>query len=135
MGKAYGPYQYYKDIEAELRSKAKRNNDKLSRDDFWKLNYYHYPYLILETDEKIIERFADLVSNIVDISPECKIVQTPGIKNDARFFQFFSEIIQETNWRGILTPDSARGATSPVAPRGRRHQRSPACLGQRMQRR
>jgi len=70
--------------------------------------------MILETDEKIVERFSDLMTNIVDISRECKIVPTPGMQNDARFMRLFTEIIEETNWRGALTKDVARNATDPI---------------------
>lgn len=114
LGRAFGPYQFYKRRERELAEVAKKNGNRLPRHETWRREYYHYPYLILETNELIIERFGDLFSNIVDISKECKIVPTPGIQNDGRLFRFFTEIIEETNWRGALSPDVARKATSPV---------------------
>ena len=54
------------------------------------------------------------MSNIVDISTDYKIAPTPGMENDARFMRFFAEIIEETNWRGALTPDVTRKATNPI---------------------
>jgi len=98
-----------------LAQEAERNGNRLPRHQVWRREYYNYPYLILETDEHIIERFSDLMSNIVDISSDCKIVPTPGMENDARFMRFFTEIIEETNWRGALTPDVARKATNPIS--------------------
>ena len=98
-----------------MAQEAERNGNRLPRHQVWRREYYNYPYLILETDEHIIERFSDLMSNIVDISSDCKIVPTPGMENDARFMRFFTEIIEETNWRGALTPDVARKATNPIS--------------------
>ena len=114
LGRAFGPYQFFKQRERELAQEAKRNGNSLPRHQVWRREYYNYPYLILETDEHIIERFSDLMSNIVDISTDCKIVPTPGMENDARFMRFFTEIIEETNWRGALTPDVTRKAINPI---------------------
>jgi len=115
LGRAFGPYQYYKKRENELTEEASKNGNKIPRHEFWRIEYYHYPYLILETDENIVDRFTDLMVNIVDISKECKIVPTPGMQNDARLMKFFTEIIEETNWRGVLTRDVASRATNPIA--------------------
>ena len=114
LGRAFGPYQFYKQREYELTEEASRNGNKLPRHQGWRREYYHYPYLILETDENIVERFSDLMTNIVDISRECKIVPTPGMQNDARLMRFFTEVIEETNWRGVLTKDIAKNSTNPV---------------------
>lgn len=114
LGRAFEPYQFYKQRENELADEASKNGNKLPRHQIWRREYYHYPYFILETDENIVERFSDLMVNIVDISRECKIVPTPGMQNDARFARFFTEIIEETNWRGVLTKDVARNATNPI---------------------
>jgi hypothetical protein len=114
LGRAFGPYQFYKHRERELAQEAARNGNKLPAHEAWRRDYYRYPYLILETDENIVERFSDLMVNIVDISRECKIVPTPGMQNDARLMRFFTEIIEETNWRGVLTRDVATTATNPV---------------------
>lgn len=113
LGRAYGPYQFFKQRKRELTKEAKRNGG-IARHEMWRLQYYSYPYLILEADDIIIERFADLMSNIVDISKDCKIVSTPGMQNDARLMRFFTEIVEETNWRGALTPEVSRQATSPI---------------------
>lgn len=114
LGRAFVPYQFFKQRERELAQEAKKNGDRLPSHQVWRREYYNYPYLILETDENIIERFSDLMSNIVDISTDCKIVLAPGMENDARFMRFFTEIIEETNWRGALTPDVARKASNPI---------------------
>lgn len=113
LGQAYGPYQYFKQRQQELADEAKRKGG-LPQDQMWRLQYYSYPYLILETDEKIVERFSDLLTNIIDISKECKVVLTPGTQNGGRLMRFFTEIIEETNWRGVLTHGTAKAATSPV---------------------
>ena len=114
LGRAFGAYQFFKQREIELVQEAKKNGNKLPRHQVWRREYYNYPYLILETDDKIVERFSDLMTNIVDISRECKIVITPGMQDDARFMRFFTEIIEETNWRGALTKDVSRNATNPI---------------------
>ncbi|WP_170397631.1 hypothetical protein [Ruegeria arenilitoris] len=114
LGKAFGPYQYYKQRERELTEEASKNGNNLPLHMMWRLQYYRNPYLILETDEKILERFGDLFSNILGISKECKIEMTPGMQGDARLVRYFTEIIEETNWRGILTPEATKGAASPI---------------------
>lgn len=114
LGRAFEPYQFFKQRERELALEAKKNGNRLPRHQVWRREYYNYPYLILETDEHIVERFCDLMSNIVDISTDCKIVPTPGMENDARFMRLFTEITEETKWRGALTPDVARKATNPI---------------------
>lgn len=114
LGRAFGPYQFFKQREKELAQEAKQNGNKLPRHQMWRREYYHYPYLILETDAQIVERFSDLMANIIDISKDCKIVPTPGMQNDARFMRLFTEIIEETNWRGALTRDVIGDANNPI---------------------
>jgi hypothetical protein len=113
LGLAHGPYQYFKQRQQELSDDAKVNGG-LPLHQMWRLQYYHYPYLILETNDKIVERFADIMSNIVDISRDCKIVLTPSMQDDARLMRFFTEVIEETNWRGVLTQEVARYATNRI---------------------
>lgn len=36
------------------------------------------------------------------------------MENDARLMRFFTEIIEETNWRGALTPDVTRKVINPI---------------------
>lgn len=115
LGRAFGPYKFFKQKGRELVAEAEENGGSLVQHQGWRCEYYQYPYLILETDEKIAERFTDLIVNIVDISKDCKIVPTPGLKNDARLMKIFTEIIEETNWRGILTEELARNATNPIS--------------------
>ncbi|MEM6610171.1 MAG: hypothetical protein AAF689_16525 [Pseudomonadota bacterium] len=114
LGRAFGPYQLFKQQENELVKEAKKNGGKLPGHQVWRREYYNYPYLILETDEKIVERFSDLMVNIFEISRECRIVPTPGMQNGNRFMRLLTEVFEETNWRGALTKDVARNATKPV---------------------
>lgn len=106
-------YQWFKHRERELRSEMEKNGGKLPRHQFWRYQYYTYPYLLLETDEAIRERFVDVLANTVDLSPE-GIVPTPLMQNDGRFGRVFTELIEETNSRGILTPDVVAEATAPI---------------------
>jgi hypothetical protein len=109
-----GPYDFFKQREKELQRDADNNGGRLERHNLWRLAYYKYPYLLLQSDDAILERFVDVFSNSIDISEEGKIIPTPMIENDARFARLFTELIEETNWRGILTKDSTFNATEQI---------------------
>lgn len=99
-------YQWFKKREEELLKEASQNDGTLVRHDLWRLGYYKTPYLLLQSDEAILERFGDVFLNGIDLSPKGKITPTPMLANDNRFGRLFTEIIEETNWRGVLTRDS-----------------------------
>lgn len=115
LGRSHGPYEFFKARERQLEIESSRNGNRIERHNLWRLEYYRYPYLILEKDEIILERFSDIFSNILDISKDCKIVPVSGKKNDFKLMRYFTEIIEETNWRGVLTREAAKDATNPVA--------------------
>jgi hypothetical protein len=98
-------YEWYKNRFNELNHVAKSNGG-IARDDIWRCEYYRNPYMLLEEDGTILERFADVFSNSLDIGADGKISIKPMIDNDARFGRFFTELIEETNWRGILNKGS-----------------------------
>ena len=110
-GRVKNTYEWFKHRENELRNSANANGGRLKWHDGWRYEYYKQPYLLLESDDVIIERFNDVLSNGLDITVEGKIAPTPMMANNARFARLFTEIIEETNWRGILTRHSGNSAT------------------------
>jgi hypothetical protein len=69
---------------------------------------------LLETDDAIKNRFIDVVSNTVDLNRDGKIVPQPLLADDARLAKVFTELIEETNSRGVLTKDVIDEAVSPI---------------------
>lgn len=113
-GRVKTTYEWFKQCERELGQEAERNNGQLERHMWWRYAYYKYPYLLLETDDAIKERFVDVFSNSLDITSEGKIAPTPMMMNKGRFSAIFTELIEETNCRGILTQDVTANATAQI---------------------
>jgi hypothetical protein len=113
-GRVKNAYEWFKRREGELEHQAKTNNGKLKRHDWWRCHYYKYPYLLLETDDAIGERFVDVFSNCVDITATGQITPTPMMRNEGRFTIIFTELLEETNWRQILTRDLVTNATAQI---------------------
>jgi len=109
-----GVYEWFKQREKELHAEAAKNEGKLEKHNIWRLSYYNHPYLILEEDNIIKERFIDVFNNCVDINDEGKITPSPAMEDDGRFSRIFTEIIEETNWRGILTNNNMFDATDQI---------------------
>ena len=103
-------YEWFKHRINEYDAERASNNGKLARHDWWRYAYYKSPYLILESNEAIVERFTDIFTNSLDISSDGKITPTPMMENDHRLARLFTEIIEETNWRGVLHKDSMSNA-------------------------
>ena len=101
-GRVKTTFDWFTKRAGELESQALQNAGRLPRHELWRCAYYKRPYLLLESDETILERFSDVFMNGLDISVDGKITPTPMMEQDARLSQFFTEIIEETNWRGIL---------------------------------
>jgi len=99
-------YKWFKEREQELTNEANQNGGKLALHQLWRLGYYKQPYLLLQSDDAILERFSDVFMNGLDINPKGQIMPMPMLANDNRLGRLFTEIIEETNWRGILTQNS-----------------------------
>lgn len=106
-------YDWYKQRERELQAKASNSAGRLERHNWWRYEYYKFPYLLLESSDAIEERFADVFANAVDLSIDGKIVLNL-VANDGWFGYIFTELIEETNWRGLLTRDLIANATRPI---------------------
>ena len=113
-GRVKGPYEWFKQREAELQVQSDDNGGKLELHNLWRLAYYKSPYLLLETDNAIKERFFDVFSNSIDINSNGKIVLSPMKMHNGRLGRLLTELIEETNWRGILTKDSNYDATEQI---------------------
>lgn len=109
-GQAKHAFDWYRQRAAELDKEMLGNGGKLPKHELWRRQYYEYPYLLLESNETILERFADIFTNCLDISVEGKIIPTPMLENNARLARYFTEVIEETNWRGILNKGSMQPA-------------------------
>ena len=109
-GHAKHAFNWYRQRAAELDNEMRRNDGKLPQHELWRRQYYEYPYLLLESNEMILERFADIFTNCLDISAEGKITITPMMENDARLARYLIEVTEETNWRGILNKGSMQPA-------------------------
>lgn len=105
-GRQKSTFDWWQQRAIELESISQKNQGSLPRHDWWRLAYYKQPYLLLEDDQVILDRFSDLFTNSLDISHEGKIGVSPMMEDDARFARLFTEIIEETNTRGILHRDS-----------------------------
>lgn len=110
-GRAKWAFDWYKQRAKELDEEMRNNDGKLSMHEAWRRQYYEYPYLLLESNETIMERFVDVFTNSLDISEEGKITPTPMMENDSRLARYFTELIEETNWRGILHKGSIEPAS------------------------
>jgi hypothetical protein len=107
-------YDWFKERERQLTAQAESNAGRLRRHEWWRLSYYRHPYLMLETDDGIRNRFIDVFANTVDLSREGKIIPQPMMANEGRFAQVFTELIEETNARGILTREVVNEAVAPI---------------------
>lgn len=114
-GRQRAAYDWFKQRERELEAKAAANAGKLERHNWWRYQYYKFPYLVLETPAAIEERFIDVFANVTDLSTDGKIVPDPMLANDGWFGHMFTELIEETNWRGLLTKDLNTAAVAPIA--------------------
>lgn len=114
-GREKWAYEWYRQRGEELREAASINGGKLPAHEWWRYAYYMHPYLLLESDDAIIERLVDVFGNSLDITAEGKIAPTPMMENEGRLSRIFTELIEETNWRGILTKDSIGRATEQVS--------------------
>lgn len=112
--RASDTYKWFKKREQELMYEASQNDGKLALHKLWRLAYYKQPYLLLQPDDVIIERFGDIFTNSIDIDAEGKISITPMVTNNSRLGRLFTEIIEETNWRCILTQDSIYESTQQI---------------------
>jgi len=108
-GKVKSTFDWFSKRARELETQFARNGS-LPRHEVWRGEYYSSPYMLLETDETILRRFVDIFTNSFDLSIDGKITPTPMMERDARFSKFFTEIIEETNWRGILHKGSMQPA-------------------------
>lgn len=104
LGRALEPYKFYKMREEQLVRNS-GGEPSLPLHDSWRLKYYRNPYLILEEDQTISGRFYDIMANTFDISSYCKIDPTPLLQNDFRLTRLLTEVIEETNWRKLLTEE------------------------------
>ena len=113
-GKVKDRYDWFKQRQMELEHQAKCNDGRLRRQDWWTCGYYRDPYLLLETDDTVRERFVDVFSNTVDITHEGKIAPLPMMMNDGRFSVLFAEVLEEMQSRGILASDVIANATAQI---------------------
>lgn len=109
-GRVKRTFDWFQERARQLEKEASENVGRLRRDMVWRGEYYVRPYMILESDDTILERFSDVFMNCLDLSVDGKITPTPMMNDDARLARFFTEIIEETNWRGILH----RGSMQPA---------------------
>lgn len=103
-------YEWFSQKLSVLEKRASENGGKLSKEEVWRAKYCVNPYMLLEPDGVIIERFNDIFTNCLDLSVEGKIIPTPMMKNNERLAKFLTQIIEETNLRGILH----RGSMQPA---------------------
>ncbi|MDP2355526.1 MAG: hypothetical protein Q8M31_05635 [Beijerinckiaceae bacterium] len=104
-------FEWFQTRLKELEKEARDNGDQLERHDLWRRQYYKYPYLFFEDDYTVINRFSDIFFNIFEINRESKISPRTSLSSRILFFQLFTEIIEETNWRLILNSENAPSAT------------------------
>lgn len=108
-GRAKQTFDWFRKRSFELETEFKEKGG-LPNHEVWRAQYYRNPYLLLETDQTILDRFADIFTNTIDISTDGKITPTPMMEQGMRLSRFFTEIIEETNWRAILHKDSMQPA-------------------------
>lgn len=98
-------YNLYLERIREYDNEKSVRGGQLALQDCWKYAYYKSPYLLLEEDETIKERFSDVFTNGFEISEEGKMSFTPMSGNDHQFSKLLTEMLEEMNWRGIISSD------------------------------
>jgi hypothetical protein len=102
-------YNWKKSRLDELKQQAKDNGNKIERHNKWRMSYYENPYLILENNDAILDRFSEIISNTMEINADGKIALIAFERGGDMWMSLFTEIIEETNWRGILNRDNTTG--------------------------
>ena len=103
-------YDWFSQRLTELEKRASENGGRLSKEEVWRAKYSVNPYMLLEPDDVIIERFNDIFTNCLDLSEDGKIIPSPMMENNERLSKFLTQVIDETNLRGILH----RGSMQPA---------------------
>lgn len=70
--------------------------------------------MILEADQAIQERFTDIFVNSIDLDKDGKVTPSGMMRDDARLAELFTQIIEETNWRGALTEGLMKDTSKPI---------------------
>jgi len=78
-----------------LTKRAEAANGRLSELEFYNLKYRNYPYLLLETDDVIAKRMADVLINSIDIDKDGRICGSKELelsKHNELYHGLMSEI-------------------------------------------
>ncbi len=68
-------YNWFQSEAEVLEQRANDGDGKLPQDQAWAHEYFRYPYLLLASDEYVIQRFSDVFNKAFD-SPDdlCRIL-------------------------------------------------------------
>lgn len=97
---------WYEHRKVEIQAEYEANSGQLVRHEFWRLEYYNNPYLLLCSYEEIHQRFIDIFANVCGLTKEGKIAPYPDeMDGDNAMFRAFTQILEACNSRGGLQPD------------------------------
>jgi hypothetical protein len=98
----------------ERLSREYSEKGALARSDWWRREYYAFPYLTGAKFEAIIERFCDIFFNTVDMNAEGQLTPHLDFKNEDSFMAKFTHMLEEINARGGMPTDVIERARTPI---------------------
>lgn len=107
---------WYQTRMAEIEAERISNSGKLARHEWWRLEYYRNPYLLLCSEDELFQRFIDIFSNAVGLNDVGQIsFEADDIRGDKQFFRVFTQIMEACNSRGGIQHDLLNKAQSEIA--------------------
>ncbi len=97
-----------------LKTGRENSGGKLPRHDWWRYQYYEFPYLAGAATEKVSSRFRDVFMNLSDLTSEGKITIRPGATDDSSLMPKFTHLLEEWNSRGGVPVDVISNARAPI---------------------
>ncbi len=83
-----------------LTKRAEAANGRLSELEFYNLKYRNYPYLLLETDDVIAKRMADVLINSIDIDKDGRICGSKELEL-SKHNELYHGLMSEINLRQL----------------------------------
>lgn len=104
-----GSLAYYRQRLDELEQEANQKGGMLPRHEWWRVEYYRNPYLLLVSDAELHDRFVDIMANSSFINKEGKISPTREMfSGRAMLGSAFTHAIEAMNSRGGVSFNSAQ---------------------------
>lgn len=92
--------------KAQMAYEKNQISGKYMLEEKWRYEYWRKPYLLLASDEEIIERFSSIFLNLIELDDKGRISINNIKEDDWKLGELLTQIIEETNCRGILNDKS-----------------------------